>query len=594
MSSPIVEPRRPRRWTARWPRSWPRATTRPETNRPARPQPPAAPSIYRPGYRTREREPAPPFGATARRPGADRHPALMVAGATVGLIVISTYLRTRAIGSSLWVDEGLTVGISHHALSQIPSLLREDGSPPLYYLLLHAWMSVFGDREARVHALSLVFALLCIPVSLWAAWSVFGRRAGAIAALLFAVAPFLTDYGQEARMYSLVVLLGLITSTAWVQAFVLERRRYLPLFSVALAAMLYTHAWSDFFALGAVAGLGPLLRRSARRRALTIDALLAFAGAGVLFAPWLPTLLYTARHTGAPWADHPSLSTLRVDFTRLIGGDGVVAVLLLGVGCGLAACRTRDRPHLTKRSGQGWPRWEDLGDFFSPRSRPAAAMMSLLLIAAVTMAVGVGFSEVSRAYTYRYLGVLLAPLLLLAAGALSRARGVGLAALLIAVVSSLGVPPTARLQNRSNVGRVTRQVSGVLSSGDLVLSDQPEQVATLRYYLGPRLRYATALGLTADPQIMDWRDATQRLRALSPQVLARALSGALEPGQHLLEVSPLGLQSATAPWTSLVRQRTRQFMRLLAADHSLKLVRHISPPYASGLSPVQARLYVKR
>jgi hypothetical protein len=37
-----------------------------------------------------------------------------------------------------------------------PGLLRQDGSPPLYYLLLHGWMALAGDGEAAARSLSLV------------------------------------------------------------------------------------------------------------------------------------------------------------------------------------------------------------------------------------------------------------------------------------------------------------------------------------------------------------------------------------------------------------------------------------------------------
>jgi len=42
-------------------------------------------------------------------------------------------------------------------------VLREDGSPPLYYMTLHVWMKAFGDSEEATHALSVIFATLCIP-----------------------------------------------------------------------------------------------------------------------------------------------------------------------------------------------------------------------------------------------------------------------------------------------------------------------------------------------------------------------------------------------------------------------------------------------
>src|ERR1700686_4904881 len=108
------------------------------------------------------------------------------AGVLVVLIAISAYLRTHFITGQFWEDEAITTGIASHSLSAIPGVLRHDGSPPLFYLLLHIWMSVFGSSEAATHSLSLVFGLVSIPAGMWAGWSLFGRRAGLYAAVVFA------------------------------------------------------------------------------------------------------------------------------------------------------------------------------------------------------------------------------------------------------------------------------------------------------------------------------------------------------------------------------------------------------------------------
>ena len=131
-------------------------------------------------------------------------PAILVA-----LTALSLVLRTRVIDAGFWIDEGISVGIAHHPLADIPGLLRQDGSPPLYYLLLHVWIGWFGDGEVSTHVLSLAFALACIPAAYWAANELFGRLAGWICAGLAAIDPYLAAYGQETRMYTLLALLSI-------------------------------------------------------------------------------------------------------------------------------------------------------------------------------------------------------------------------------------------------------------------------------------------------------------------------------------------------------------------------------------------------
>ena len=113
---------------------------------------------------------APTLRARLRMPSVDdrRGTAIVTALLLIGLVAISLLIRTQAISSPLWIDEGLSVGIASHPFSDIFHALREDGSPPLYYLLLHFWMEGFGRSESNTHVLSLLFALLTIPAALWA------------------------------------------------------------------------------------------------------------------------------------------------------------------------------------------------------------------------------------------------------------------------------------------------------------------------------------------------------------------------------------------------------------------------------------------
>src|SRR4051794_40021741 len=184
----------------------------------------------------------------SRRP---RLSSLAVLGIVLGLALVawSVYVRSRAFHEAYWIDEGLSIGIAKHSFFDIPSVLRQDGAPPLYYMLLHFWIGLFGTKEVATHALSLVFATLTIPLGLWAGWKFFGRWGGIVAGVLCAGNPFLTTYAQETRQYSLVVLLSLLATVFFLFAYIRRERRYIPFFAVALAALLYTHLWSAFFVM---------------------------------------------------------------------------------------------------------------------------------------------------------------------------------------------------------------------------------------------------------------------------------------------------------------------------------------------------------
>ena len=112
----------------------------------------------------------------------------------------------------LWLDESQSVAIARLPLTghgtTLVEGLKQDGSPPLYYLLLHWWIELFGNGDRTVRALSFVLNLLCIPPLYWLGKRVIGKRAAWVAVLAFITSPFAAYYASETRMYSLLRAAG--------------------------------------------------------------------------------------------------------------------------------------------------------------------------------------------------------------------------------------------------------------------------------------------------------------------------------------------------------------------------------------------------
>jgi hypothetical protein len=488
--------------------------------------------------------------ADARQPNwLARIPNWAFAGAVlVVCLVASAYIRTRYISVQFWMDEAITTGISSHSLSAIPGILRHDGSPPLFYFLLHFWMEAFGTSEAATHSLSLLFGLLTVPVGLWAGWSLFGRRAGVMAAILFAFNAFLTRYAIETRMYELMGLLGLVATTAFIHAFVFRRRGYLILFAIAQALMFYTHAWGLFFAAGAVITLIPIWLASDDRPGIVRDAVLAFVGAVILFLPWLLNFVYQSTHTGAPWAPAPGFGAPILISNNLLGGPGVTVALGLGAIAGLS-------PLLARRYR---------------RTRDATLLWTLIVLPVATLAVAWVASQVNPAFVARYFAPVLPAMLLLAAWGCARSGVVGWVVIALAVILVLPEAPYVH-PFKSDMRDVSGELTSKLHPGDLVLVAQPEQVPLAYYYLPDGLQYASTLGRVGKPTYMNWVNALSRMQKAAPAATLDPLLASLKPGQQLLYVRPLteGAENWEAPWTRLVRRRAAQWGALLAADSQL-------------------------
>ena len=492
------------------------------------------------------------------------------------LVLLALFLRTRELGIGFWIDEGLSVGISDRPLGDIPDALRLDGSPPLYYLLLHVWMSVAGTSEEAVRALSVVFGLVAVPVAWWAARTLFGTRSGWMAAVLAATSPFLTQYAQEARMYALTVLLSLIASAAFARmvAFEDDRRPWAIGFAVAFAAMLYTHNWALFF--GAACGAAWLFLLVRARR----------AGA----AGPADQRRHRVRRGGAPVpALDPDHAVPGGAHGRAVGG---------GADRGRPARRARAdaRPVRADRAAAGGRRRPG-GTVRAPR-RPAVAARPRGRLPARDLghdrAAGVGrLAGVARVGEPLSRGRRSARCCSPLAAGLGNAGKLGIVGLVVAAALAAG--DTAP-DDKSNVREVADAIAPSLAPGDLVVSTQPEQVSVLEYYLPDGLRFATLTGEVRDTGVTDWRDGPERLGATSAERDLAPLLDRLKPGQRVVLVTPIfaDIRRWQAPWTELVRLRSGEWRQHLGNDERFA-VSTVEPvlPIERRPNAVQATVLVK-
>jgi hypothetical protein len=517
--------------------------------------------------------------------------AIVAIVAGLALVAWSVYVRSRAFSEAYWIDEGLSIGIAKHSFFDIPSVLRQDGAPPLYYMLLHFWVNLFGTTEHQTHALSLVFATLTIPVGLWGGWKLFGRWAGIVTGVLCAANPYLTTYAQETRQYSLVVLLSLLTTVFFLFAFVQRERRYLPFFAVSLAGLLYTHIWSAFFvmATGVVALF--LIRQN---RELFRDALLGFGGAFLLYLPWLPTALYQVKHTAAPWANGPTWRAAQQIPQSLAGGKFEWPITTIVILSGLViAWRFRKRGDRAAESVAGT-------GFMRVRNDRAGWIAFGLLAAMVGLAWTV--SKASGVWVPRYFAIFVGPFLIWAGWAFARAGVIGLAGLVILGAGFQFYPHTPeKLFLKSNVKFVAADGAARVHRGDIVLSTHPEQIPVIYHYMNEDgahgLQYFTELGRFPDPQVMDWRDVTAKLRKTRAKYDLTPVLDRMRVGQQLYLIRPITSRENDwrAPWTSLVKRRSRQWIHAMDRDHRFKLEKisnnFLQVGHRNGA--VQGRLYVK-
>ncbi|OHV50370.1 glycosyltransferase family 39 protein [Pseudofrankia sp. BMG5.36] len=467
-----------------------------------------------------------------------RLPLVLIAAA----VLVGGVLRF-ATTSHLWLDESLTVEIAHRPVGGLLSALRHDGAPPLYYLLLHVWIKMFGDGDVAVRSLSGVLSLGTLPLA-WAA----GARVGTLAAaygngdeatprrvaratlLLFACSPYAIRYGSETRMYSMVVLLVLAFGLALVRSLDRSSPWRLALLTLATAALVYTHYWTFLLIFTVAAFLLLQSRRRPRYRRPALRAFAAMAASAVLFAPWMPSFLFQMLHTGTPWAPRVQAQVLLDTVFDWAGPQSTGAllglVLLGGALIGLTG-RPSGRELVVKPSGR------------MPGRYLAAVWLAPLTLAYVVNMFG------GSAYAERYTGISLPACLMLAALGVSilpskRWRsGVLIVASLAGLVGGYQLARTERTQASEIAAEIAKQAR----PGDVV-AFCPDQLGPAVYRALTRLgetdlrevAYADSTG----PALVDWVDYAARMQQANSDEFARSLNTLAGPDHAIFLVGADG------------------------------------------------------
>jgi mannosyltransferase len=267
----------------------------------------------------------------------------------------------------------------------------------LYYVLLHGWIGL-GDSEFVVRLLSALFAIATVPVVYGLTRRCFGGRAALAASLLLALNSFFISYAQEARGYSLAILLSAIAM--WRFAIAVERPSpgAWAAWVVAGSISMYAHLFCALVLLAQMVSVAFLHRVRVPWRGL-IAASAAIAAA---VSPLLWFVLF--RDVGQiDWVPAPRAIDLYYLFAVFAGG-GWALPILSGLAIVVAAALAIGR---RDAADEGFDRWR------------MALMLCWLLVPAL-VAYAVSFAK--PVFQPRFLIVSLVPLVMLVAAGLARIR----------------------------------------------------------------------------------------------------------------------------------------------------------------------------
>ncbi len=202
----------------------------------------------------------------------------------IGLTALAAAVRFSTLGlQSYRHDEAVTAG--RVLLAGLSPTMHQvwagESTPPLYYFVAWLWSHPFGVGEVGLRSLSALFGTATVPVAYLVGRELIGRRAGLVTAAIVAVNPMLVWYSQDARAYSLLVLLSAAAFLFFLRARRTGAGRDLAWWAVFSALALASH----YFAFFPLVIEAVWLLVTARRLRSVLLAIAGIAAAGLALAP---------------------------------------------------------------------------------------------------------------------------------------------------------------------------------------------------------------------------------------------------------------------------------------------------------------------
>jgi mannosyltransferase len=341
--------------------------------------------------------------ADTSRPASSAHPlwtpvsiaALMLLGAAAAVLRFSFLVR-----KPFWFDECFSVEVARLGWTDFCRLMwRREANMSLYYLLLRGWLH-FGSSPFFIRSLSVIISLVTLPAIFWLASQLFDRRTGLLAVALMSFNAFHIRYAQEARSYSLFVLLAILSSGFFVAALREPSRGNRAGYGLASVLAVYAHLYALLLLAAQWLSVRGEKQRARSQPVRRIWRWIAVAS--------LPLIVFAAKTGAGPirWIQRPGFHDTLHFIEQLAGNDGFFLLVLYSAAC-LAAIVPQEGETRLFRTEAKSDRW-----------RIRFLLIWLLFPVALIL-----FLSLARPlFLGRYFIFCLPPLVILAAAGLARLR----------------------------------------------------------------------------------------------------------------------------------------------------------------------------
>gem|GEM_PF-1643645 len=181
------------------------------------------------------------------------------------ILALAAVLRIYHLSfKSISIDEAIGGFYAMEPLLRVIILTINDVHPPLFYVIHHFWIALFGMSEVALRSISVLFALLSVIGLYKLGKLIFNRRVGLIAAFLLAISPWHIWISQNARSNSLLLFLIIVSIYSFFQLLETKRKKWFAVYACVTTIAIYTHYFA--FMIWIAQNLYVILSAYARRR----------------------------------------------------------------------------------------------------------------------------------------------------------------------------------------------------------------------------------------------------------------------------------------------------------------------------------------
>lgn len=249
----------------------------------------------------------------------------------VAVLVRFPFIVSRDIA----LDEPFSIFHAQRSIADIFALMKEENNPPLHFMILHFVTALFGNGPLAVRLPSLLFGALAAVMIRKAGKKFLSPEAGFAASFLFIFSTHNIYFAQEARGYSLFMLLSV---SVFYQFFSLmqegvTRGRFMK-FLFLNVLLIYTH----YLGLVLIV-LQVIFLAATRRKELIRELAVSYQ---LLFLAFVPLLYFffvrvsSVSDTGT-WVSVPSADALYDNIRKFSNAPVVAACFIVLLAAGMIA-----------------------------------------------------------------------------------------------------------------------------------------------------------------------------------------------------------------------------------------------------------------